>query len=206
MAFQGIGTGFNMVAASTAAQSVTIPQQTPYLRVVTGIGTAHIAIGTNPTATTTDTVISNQQPEIISLGQVISQGITTCTLPSAGDGVTGITTLTVPSGYGSQFIEGNLLNLTVNQGAGSTDAQSYYNLDNLYVSEVVTKRTPDGYFNDRITVTGDMKVQALAGLSGIQTGLFSENSLLARKAFKVSVQTGGNNGTVYCHQVQITGG
>ena len=118
MAFQGIGTGFNMVAASTAAQSVTIPQQTPYLRVVTGIGTAHIAIGTNPTATVTDTVVSNQQPEIISLGQVISQGITTCTLPSAGDGVTGITTLTVPSGYGSQFIEGNLLNLKSQKRGG----------------------------------------------------------------------------------------
>ena len=75
MAFIGVGTGFNINAASTATRSPCIAQKTPYLRVLTGVGTAHVAIGTLPTAVVTDTVITNQQPEIITIGQPISQTI-----------------------------------------------------------------------------------------------------------------------------------
>ena len=39
MAFIGVGTGFNINAASTATLSPCIAQKTPYLRVLTGVGT-----------------------------------------------------------------------------------------------------------------------------------------------------------------------
>jgi len=209
MAFIGVGTGFNINAASTATLSPCIAQKTPYLRVLTGVGTAHVAIGTLPTAVVTDTVITNQQPEIITIGQPISQTISAATIPSAGDGVTGITTLTVPEGYGNQLKAGSLIGLSVNAGPDSTDAQTYWNLTNLYVSSVQVHRVNTGVsgngFNDKITVTGDLVTQN-GQTAGIKTALATGNTLIARSAFKMSAYSGGVEGQVYAQQVQITGG
>tara|TARA_Y100001970_G_scaffold247324_1_gene315985 strand:+ start:687 stop:1316 length:630 start_codon:yes stop_codon:yes gene_type:complete len=209
MAFLGVGTGFNINAASTATLSPCIAQKTEYLRVNTGVATVHVAIGTLPTAVVTDTVITNQQPEIISLGKVRSQPINAVTVPSAGDGVTGIVTLTVPEGYGNQFREGSLIGLQVKTGTGSTDNQTYWNLTNLYVSSVQIHRVNTGIsgngFTDKLTVTGDLKTQN-GQTAGIQTGLLTGNTLEARSAFKMSAFSGGVEGQVYAQQIQITGG
>ena len=99
MAFIGVGTGFNITAASTATRTFCIAQKTPYLRVVTGIPTAHVAIGTFPTAVASNTVVTNHQPEVISIGKPISQPINEGTIPRVQAGAVGICTLTVTEGY-----------------------------------------------------------------------------------------------------------
>ena len=204
MAFIGVGTGFNINAASTATRSPCIAQKTPYLRVLTGVGTAHVAIGTFPTAVVTDTVLTNQQPEILSIGQPISQPINEVTIPRVQAGAVGICTLTVPEGYGNQLKAGSLIGLEVVTGTASADAQTYWNLTNLYVESVQIHRVLDSY-TDKITVTGDFVTQN-GQTAGIQTALATGNTLTARSAFKMSAYTGGVEGQVYAQQVQITGG
>jgi len=209
MAFIGVGTGFNINAAGTATRSPCIAQKTSYLRVLTGVGTAHVAIGTFPTAVVTDTVVTNQQPEILTIGQPISQPINEVTTPRVQAGAVGICTLTVPEGYGNQMKAGSLIGLQVKTGSGSTDNQTYWNLTNLYVQSVQIHRVNTGVsgngFTDKLTVTGDFVTQNVQ-TAGIQTGLLSGNTLEARSAFKMSAYTGGNEGAVYAQQVQITGG
>ena len=204
MAFIGVGTGFNINAASTATRSPCIAQKTPYLRVLTGVGTAHVAIGTFPTAVVTDTVVTNQQPEILTIGQPISQPINEVTIPRVQAGAVGICTLTVPEGYGNQLKAGSLIGLEVVTGSASTQGQTYWNLTNLYVQSVQIHRVLDTY-NDKITVTGDFITQNVQ-TAGIQTALTTGNTLIARSAFKMSAYTGGVEGQVYAQQVQITGG
>ena len=204
MAFIGVGTGFNINAASTATRSPCIAQKTPYLRVLTGVGTAHVAIGSFPTAVVTDTVVTNQQPEIISIGKPISQPITEVTIPRVQAGAVGICTLTVPEGYGNQLKAGSLIGLEVVTGSASTQGQTYWNLTNLYVQSVKIHQVLDSY-TDTITVTGDFVTQNVQ-TAGIQTALTTGNTLTARSAFKMSAYTGGVEGQVYAQQVQITGG
>jgi len=204
MAFIGVGTGFNINAASTATRTPCIAQKTQYLRVLTGVGTAHVAIGTFPTAVVTSTVVTNQQPEILTIGQPISQPINEVTIPRVQAGAVGICTLTVPEGYGNQLKAGSLIGLEVVTGSASTQGQTYWNLTNLYVQSVQIHRVLDS-FTDKITVTGDFVTQNVQ-TAGIQTALTTGNTLTARSAFKMSVYTGGNEGQVYAQQVQITGG
>ena len=204
MAFIGVGTGFNITAAGTATRTFCIAQKTPYLRVVTGIPTAHVAIGTFPTAVISDTVVTNQQPEVISIGQPISQPINEVTIPRVQAGAVGICTLTVPEGYGNQLKAGSLIGLEVVTGTASADAQTYWNLTNLYVESVQIHQVLDSY-TDKITVTGDFVTQN-GQTAGIQTTLTTGNTLTARSAFKMSAYTGGAEGAVYAQQVQITGG
>ena len=204
MAFIGVGSGFNITAAGTATRTFCIAQKTPYLRVVTGIPTAHVAIGTFPTAVISNTVVTNQQPEIISIGKPISQPINEVTIPRVQAGAVGICTLTVPEGYGNQLKAGSLIGLEVVTGTASADAQTYWNLTNLYVESVQIHQVLDS-FTDKITVTGDFVTQN-GQTAGIQTALATGNTLTARSAFKMSAYTGGVEGQVYAQQVQITGG
>ena len=204
MAFIGVGTGFNINAAGTATRSPCIAQKTPYLRVNTGVGTAHIAIGTFPTAVVTDTVLTNQQPEILTIGKPISQPITEVTIPRVQAGAVGICTLTVPEGYGNQLKAGSLIGLEVVTGTASTLDQTYWNLKVLYVQSVQVHRVLDSY-SDKVTVTGDF-ISQNTQTAGIQTALTTGNTLVARSAFNISAYTGGVNGQVYMQQVQITGG
>ena len=204
MAFIGVGTGFNINAASTATRSPCIAQKTPYLRVLTGVGTAHVAIGTFPTAVVTDTVVTNQQPEILTIGQPISQPINEVSIPRVQAGAVGICTLTVPEGYGNQLKAGSLIGLEVVTGTASTLDQTYWNLKVLYVQSVQVHRVRDS-FTDKVTVTGDF-ISQNTQTAGIQTALTTGNTLVARSAFNISAYTGGVEGSVYMQQVQITGG
>ena len=206
MAFQGVGTGFNITASSSAAAGVCMPLKTQYVRVVTGIATAHVAFGTDPTAAATDTVVTNQQPEIISIQQPHSAVFTEATIPSNGDAVTGFTTITLAQGYGHQFTLGSLVGLTVQTGTGSTQDQTYWNLSDLIVTNVQTLNRGNNYVN-KLTLSGaSIVARRAAAAGGINTALTTGNTLLARSAFKASAYTGGVEGTVYIQPVQISGG
>ena len=206
MAFQGVGTGFNITATSSAAAGVCMPLKTQYVRVVTGIATAHVAFGTDPTAAATDTVVTNQQPEIISIQQPHSAVFTEATIPSNGDGAVGFTTITLAEGYGNQFTLGSLVGLTVQTGTGSTQDQTYWNLSDLIVTNVQTSNKGNNFVN-KLTLSGaSIVARRAAAAGGINTALTTGNTLIARSEFKASAYTGGVQGTVYIQPVQISGG
>ena len=74
-----VGTGVS-VAISAASTSTTFKQESQYVRVVAVGGACHVAIGTNPTAATTDYYVPSGGTAVLSLGKVRSNrvvGITT---------------------------------------------------------------------------------------------------------------------------------
>ena len=124
-AHQQVGDLVSFTATASSVQSSAIPQKTQYLRVVAIDQDAHVAVSTNPTATTANYYLVADVPEVISIGQARSQpvvGITTGTT----------TTIEFQEGTGSQFTVGDTVNLTV------TD-QSYY--DDAVSSAIVTAVT-----------------------------------------------------------------
>ena len=191
-AHQQVGDLVSFTATASSVQSSAIPQKTQYLRVVAVDQDAHIAIGTNPTATTADYYVVGNRPEVISIGQARSQpvvGITTGTT----------TTIEFQEGTGSQFTVGDTVNLTV------TD-QSYYDdaVTGAIVTEVNTKSangSGDGTqgFGRIITVA--------ANTVAIATAYSSSNYAELRNAFKVAgIRAGSSNAVVKVQQVQVVGG
>ena len=77
---QQVGDLVSFTATASSVQSSALAQKTQYLRVVAVTEPAHVAIGTNPTATTANYYLVADVPEVISIGQARSQpvvGITT---------------------------------------------------------------------------------------------------------------------------------
>ena len=192
MAQQQVGDLVSFTATASSVQSSALAQKTQYLRVVAVTEPAHVAIGTNPTATTANYYLVADVPEVISIGQARSQpvvGITTGTT----------TTIEFQEGTGSQFTVGDTVNLTV------TD-QDYYDdaVAGAIVTEVNTKSangSGDGTqgFGRIITVA--------ANTVAIATAYDSSNYAELRNAFKVAgIRGGGSNAVVKVQQVQVVGG
>ena len=192
MAQQQVGDLVSFTATASSVQSSALAQKTQYLRVVAVTEPAHVAIGTNPTATTANYYLVADVPEVISIGQARSQpvvGITTGTT----------TTIEFQEGTGSQFTVGDTVNLTV------TD-QDYYDdaVAGAIVTEVNTKSangSGDGTqgFGRIITVA--------ANTVAIATAYSSSNYAELRNVFKVAgIRAGGTNAVVKAQQVQVVGG
>jgi len=80
MAHQPVGNGTSFAITSSNAQSSAISHQSDTLRVVAVGAPAHVAIGTDPTATNANYYVASGQEATISLGRPSSQrvvGITT---------------------------------------------------------------------------------------------------------------------------------
>ena len=192
MAHQQVGDLVSFTATSSSVQSAAIPQKTQYLRVVTVDQDAHIAIGTNPTATTANYYVVADVPEVISIGQPRSQ-------PVVGITTGATTTIEFQEGTGSQFTVGDTVNLTVTN-------QSYYDtaVTGAIVTAVNTKSangSGDGTqgFSRIITVA--------ANTTGVATAYSSANFAELRNAFKVAgIRGGGTNAVVKVQQVQVVGG
>lgn len=182
MAHNPVGINSSFAITTSSAQGVVAhAHQTDTLRVVAVSAGAHVAIGTNPTATAKNYFIASGNEATISIGRPSSQrvvGITT--------GAT--TTLDFPEGTGSPFAVGDAVSLTVT-------GQSYYDFTHQMVSSVDTSSGVGGYFGTRITVNYDS--------SGIVTAFNSPYAEL-RGSFKVAA-LGTGSGTVHYQQVQITG-
>ena len=195
MAHQPVGTGAS-IALTTDTAAITsseIVQKSDTLRVVLvgadAVQGAHVAVGTDATASTSDYYIVKNEPASISLGRPSSQRVVGIT--------TGSTTLIdFPEGTGSPFGVNDRVNLTV------TD-QSYY--DDVVGFATVTKvwsgSGRNGYFSTRVTVDADT--------SGIVTAYSSDNYAELKNSFKVgAIAKGGaatGKSTLYYQQVQITG-
>ena len=191
-AHQQVGDLVSFTATASSVQSSAIPQKTQYLRVVAVTEPAHVAIGTNPTATTANYYLVADVPEVISIGQARSQpvvGITTGTT----------TTIEFQEGTGSQFTVGDTVNLTV------TD-QDYYDdaVAGAIVTEVNTKSangSGDGTqgFGRIITVA--------ANTVAIATAYSTSNYAELRNVFKVAgIRGGSSNAVIKAQQVQVVGG
>jgi hypothetical protein len=175
----GVGTSFNFTAG-TATTSTTFSVQSSVVRVVAVGGSAHIAVGGTPSATTGDYYVP-------------SGGTATLALTKASNRVSGITTgtttiITVPEGTQVPFAVGDYVSL-------SSNGQSYYNFTHQQVLSVDTTSGLGGYYQTRMVVNYNS--------SGIVTA-FSSPDASVTASNKVSAY-GVGSGTLYVQQVQISG-
>ena len=195
MAHQPVGSGASIALTTDTANTTSsgIAQQSDTLRVVLvgadAVQGAHVAVGTDASATTASYYVVKNVPASISISRPSSQRVVGIT--------TGSTTLIdFPEGTGSPFAVGSRVNLTV------TD-QSYYDdvVGFATVSKVWNGAGRNGNFSTRITVDADT--------SGIVTAYSSDNYAELRNSFKVSALAKGGaatgKSTLYYQQVQITG-
>ena len=195
MAHQPVGSGASIALTTDTANTTSsgIAQHSDTLRVVLvgadAVQGAHVAVGTDASATTASYYVVKIEPASISISRPSSQRVVGIT--------TGSTTLIdFPEGTGSPFAVGSRVNLTV------TD-QSYYDdvVGFATVSKVWNGSGRNGNFSTRVTVDADT--------SGIVTAYSSDNYAELRNSFKVSALAKGGaatgKSTLYYQQVQITG-
>ena len=194
MALNPVGSGASIaLTTDTANTTSSIAQKANTLRVVLvgadAVQGAHVAIGTDASATTSDFYVVKNEPASINIFRPSSQKVVGIT--------TGATTLIdFPEGTGSPFAVGSRVDLTVT-------GQSYYDdvVGFATVSKVWSGSGRNGYFSTRITVDADT--------SGIVTAYSSDNYAVLRNSFKVSALAKGGavtgKSTLYYQQVQISG-
>ena len=188
-AHQQVGDLVSFTATDSSVQSSAIPQKTQYLRVVAIDQDAHVAVSTNPTATTANYYLVADVPEVISIGKPRSQPVVGITTGST-------TIIEFQEGTGSQFTVGDTVNLTV------TD-QDYY--DSAVTGSIVTavnetyEPNADSGYCRRITLA--------ANTTSIATAYSSSNYAELRNVFKVAgIRGGGTNAVVKVQQIQVVGG
>ena len=160
MALNPVGSGASIaLTTDTANTTSSIAQKANTLRgVLVGadaVQGAHVAIGTDASATTSDFYIVKNEPASINIFRPSSQRVVGIT--------TGTTTLIdFPEGTGSPFAVGSRVDLTVT-------GQSYYDdvVGFATVSKVWDGANIGGYYSTRITVDADT--------SGIVTAYNSDN-------------------------------
>jgi len=183
-ALKAVGSNQTITTGTSPSSTTAISQQTDTLRIVAETAGVHVAVGANPTATTSDIYVGTSAggDEKISLGPVASQrvvGITTGTT----------TTLDFPEGTGSPFSVGDAVTLTVN------GSQSYYNFSHKTIDSIDNTPGFNGYFNTRIVVNHNS--------SGIVTAFAGPYADL-RRSFKVSLRTSASSGKAFVQQVQVS--
>lgn len=181
MAHKPVGSGFSTsIQSGSATKSSAFPVQTDTLRLVAVGAGAHVAIGTEPTASNTDYYVSSGTEVTLALSPASQRvsGITTGTT----------TIINFPQGTGTPFEVGDYVTLTSN-------TQSYYNFAHKPVTSIDSSTSYDGYFSTRITIETDT--------SGIATAFNGVDGDL-RKSLKVS-NYGTGSGTLYIQQIQISG-
>ena len=190
MAHNPVGSGASIaLTVDTANTSALMAHKANTLRVVligeSGVQGAHVSIGTDASASTSDYYIAKDVPASINIFRPSSQrvvGITTGTT----------TTIEFPEGTGSPFGAGSSVAITVT-------GQSYY--DDIINGNGVASVDNSAFGNGKIVVNADT--------SGIVTAYDSSNYAELRNSFKVSALAKGGAATekaaLYYQQVQVTG-
>lgn len=176
----GVGSSFSF-SSGTATTSTSFSVQSNVLRVVSAGNASHVAIGTNPSADTTNYYVPANQSVTLALVKASNRvtGITTGTT----------TTIYVPEGTQVPFGVGDYVTLT-------TSNQPYYNFTHVPVLSVDTSSGVGGYYQTRMTVDFNS--------SGIITA-FNSTYADVRLSQKISAYGAGGSGALYFQQVQITG-
>lgn len=181
MAHKPIGVGSSIATSATSTQSSAFSVQSSVLRVVSVGAGAHVAIGTNPTATTLDYYIPSGQEATLALTKASNRvvGVTTGA----------ITTIIFPEGTQCPFGINDTVSLSVS-------GQPYYNFIHGVITSVDTSSGVDGYHQTRCTVD--------VNTSGISTA-FSSTDATLRNSLKLAARTDTGAGVLYLQQVQIAG-
>jgi hypothetical protein len=182
MTHRPVGAGSSIAINATSAQSSAFSVQSNVLRVVSVGNGAHVAIGTNPTATTTDYYIPAGKSE-------------TLALTKASNRVVGITTGTTTI---VTFAEGTQCPFGVGDYVTLSGAQSYYNalITHQPVISVDTSSGVDGYHQTRCSIG--------TNTSGISTAFSGTNASL-KNSLKVAARTDTGSAVLHLQQVQISG-
>lgn len=181
MTHRPVGAGSSFSFTGTATTSSAFSVQSDTLRIVAVGGAAHVAIGTNPTATSSDYYIP-------------SGGSVTLALIKASNRVVGITTGTSTTidfaeGTQSPFGVGDTVTLTAS-------GQSYYDFSHQIVTSVNTSSGVNGYHQSRIIVSYNS--------SGIVTAFSSADATLRSSQKLGAIGATGATGVLYHQQVQLT--
>jgi hypothetical protein len=186
MAHRPVGAGISLSTTATAVASTSFTVQSDVIRVAAVTAGAFVAIGTNPTATTTD--------------YYVPAGTTaTLAMTKASNRIVGITTgstTTIDFAEGTQcpFGVGDFVTLSTGSAA-----QSYHNITHAAVQSVDTSSGINGYHQTRCVLNYNS--------SGIVTAfspILSPDAVL-RMSLRLSARTEGGSGTLYLQQVQISG-
>jgi len=181
MAHRPVGAGSSIAISTTSAQSSEFSVQSSVLRIVSVGAGAHVAIGTNPTATNSDYFIASGQSETLALTKASNRVVGV---------VTGTTTVVIfPEGTQCPFGINDTVSLTAS-------GQSYYDFAHKVVTSVDTSSGVNGYHQTRCTINVDT--------SGIAT-VFSSKDATLRNSLKIAAKTSSGSGVVYLQQVQISG-
>jgi len=182
MTHRPVGSGVSFVTSTTSSKSAAFSGRTNTLRVVATGANAFVAIGTEPTATSSDYCVPSGTSATLAIdnGSARIVGVTT--------GAT-VTYLTFPEGQSSPFGIGDYVTLTAS-------SQSYYNFTHAPVVEVFNSSNYNGYYSSRIGVA--------TNTSGIVTA-FSDPDTILRNSIKVAAITDTGSGVLYTQQVQISG-
>ena len=189
-----VGTGVS-VAIGAASTYATFNQQSEFVRICAVGGACHVAIGTEPTAATSDYYVPSGGTAVLSLSKVRSNrisGFTTAqTLNSVASSV-----LDIAEGHGCQFIVGDLVSLDA-----TIDGFDFGTADNAaYVTAINQVASPDGYNGRRVTV--DFDSTALTYTSAFDTAAWTD----MRRMIRVGViGSHGSSGHVQLQQVQVAG-
>ena len=181
MAHRPVGAGSSIAINLTSAQSAAFSVQSSVLRIAAVGAGAHVAIGTNPTATTTDYYIPSGQTESLALTKASNRVV----------GVTTGTTTIITFAEGTQCPFG--INDTVSLSASG---QAYYDFTHKVVTAVNTSSGVNGYHQTRCTIDVDT--------SGIGTA-FSSTDATLRNSLKLAARTDSGTGVVHLQQVQTSG-
>jgi len=175
----GVSSSFP-ISSGSATTSAPFSVQSDVLRIVAVGSSAHVAIGTNPSATDTDYFIPSNQTATLALTKASNRVVGV---------ITGTTTIvSVPEGTQVPFGIGDFVTLTAT-------GQSYYNFTHVPVISVDTSSGINGYYQTRMTVNYNS--------SGIVTAFNSPNAEI-RLSQRISA-FGAGPGTLHFQQVQITG-
>jgi len=181
MAHRPIGAGSSVAINTTSSKSSAFSVQSNVLRVVSVGAGAHVAIGTEPTATTADYYIPSGQSATLALTKASNRVV----------GVTTGTTTIVTFAEGTQcpFGVGDYVSLIAS-------GQSYYNFTHQPVISVDTSSGVNGYHQTRCSIGTDT--------SGIATA-FSSSDATLRNSLKVAARTDSGAGVLHLQQVQVSG-
>ena len=191
MAHNPVGSGASVaLTVDTAAVAANlVAHKANTLRVVligeSGVQGAHVAVGTDATATTADYYVVKDVPASLNIFRPSSQRVVAITTGAT-------TTIEFPEGTGSPFGAGSSVAITVT-------GQSYY--DDIINGNGVASVDNSAFGNGKIVVNADT--------SGIVTAYDSSNYAELRNSFKVSALANGGAATekaaLYYQQVQVTG-
>ena len=184
MAHRTVGAGQSITTSGSAAKSDAIAVKSSVLRITARDEDAHIAIGTEPTATVTDYIIPAGTSETLGVTKA-SQRVRT--IESSGTK----TIVTCPEGTQQPFGVGDCVTLETN----NADSNWATIISHVGVDSVDTTADFSGSFSTKVTLS--------ANTSGISTD-FADSDATLRKSIKVGVIATGA-GSIFVQQVQTTG-